>query len=84
MPLAFELSGRWGPLATRFFEMVEGIGASRKDYSEQRHSFWAGYWKRVISVGLQRDVAQSAMRLRDKLLDFKPPPFRAHLDDGLL
>ena len=44
MPIAFELLGRWGPLATRFFEMVKGIGASRKDYTEQRHSFWAGYW----------------------------------------
>ena len=84
MPIAFELSGRWGPCATRFFEMVKGIGATRKDYSGQRHSFWAGYWKRVISVGLQRDVAQSAMRLRDKLLAFKPPPFRAHLDLGRL
>ena len=71
-------------IATRFFELIKWIGASRKDCTEQRHSFWAGYWKRVISVGLQRDVAQSAMRLRDKLLDFKPPPFQAHLDLGRL
>ena len=26
MPLASELSGRCGPLATRFFELVKGIG----------------------------------------------------------
>lgn len=80
--IAFELLIRLGPLATTFFDMVKGVACSRKGHSTLRHSFWAGYWRRAISVGLQRDVAQSAMRIRDKLLDFKHPPMRAHLDLG--
>lgn len=38
--------------------------------------------KRVISVGLQRDVAQSALRICDKLVDYKHPSYRAPLDLG--
>ena len=60
------------------------IGRNRKgsDQTEQRQSFWAGYWEHVISVELQCDVAQSAIGLRDKMLDYKPPLYRAHLDIG--
>ena len=82
MPLAFELSGRWGPLATRFFDLVKDVGRARRGHTDQRHSFWAAFWKRVISVGLQRDVAQSALRIRDYLVDYKPPRCRAPDDLG--
>lgn len=73
MPIALELSGRWGPLATRFFELVKGVGRSRRGHADQRRFFWSSLGILVISVGLWCDVAQSALRLRDKVVDYKPP-----------
>lgn len=54
----------------------------------QRHSFWAGYWKRVILVGLIHDVAKSAFGIRDKLVDhetnLRPSRPRSIVHMGLL
>ena len=69
MPLAFELPGRWSPISLRFFEMIKRVALQMRDLQGQRHSFWAGFWRRAKSVGLQRDIARFALNIKDQLLD---------------
>lgn len=82
MPVALELPGRWGPSARRFFGQVKAIAVGKRDFSRQRHSLWAGFWKRAISIGFQRDLAQSALRIRSQLTPSSARMPRAHLDLG--
>ncbi len=76
MPLAFEMSGRWGVLTSKFFDMIKRIGRSRRGFAGQRYVYWAAFWRRSLSVGLQRDIAKSALRIRDQLVDYHPPASR--------
>ena len=73
MPLAFELAGRWGVLTSKFFDMVKRIGMTRRGLTGQRYIYWASFWRRCISVGLQRDIVKSALRIRDQLVKHTPP-----------
>ena len=73
MPLAFELAGRWGVLTSKFFDMVKRIGMTRRGLTGQRYIYWASFWRRCISVGLQRDIVKSALRIWDKLVKHTPP-----------
>ena len=72
MPLAFEMSGRWGSLSSKFFDLVKRTAVERRGYSGLRYQYWAGFWRRSISVGLLRDIAKSALRIRDQLVDHQP------------
>ena len=63
-PLAFELSGRWGPEATRVFELVKKRSRELNGLSPAMHGRFAGFWRRAIAVGLQRDIARNALRIK--------------------
>ena len=52
-------------ISQRFFEMIKRVGLQKRDLQGQRHSFWAGFWRRAISVGLQWDIARSALNIKD-------------------
>ena len=56
--LAFEMQGRFGPSSERYFAKVKAIALNKRELQEQRYSFWAGFWRRAISVGFQRDIAR--------------------------
>ena len=73
LPLAFELAGPWGVLTSKFFDMVNRIGMTRRGLTGQRYIYWASFWRRCISVGLQRDIVKSALRIRDQLVKHTPP-----------
>ena len=72
MPLALEMSGRWGSLPSKFFDLVKRTAVERRGYSGLRYQHWAGYWHRAISVGLLRDIAKSALRICDQLVIHQP------------
>ena len=60
--------------------MVKRIGMTRRGLTGQRYIYWASFWRRCISVGLQRDIVKSALRIRDQLVKHTPP---AHPSNGL-
>ena len=78
MPLAFEMQGRWGPSAERLFGMVKSIALEKRELQGLRHSFWAGFWRRTISVGFQRDIARSALNIQSQLLAVHDLPRRSY------
>ena len=78
LPLAFELSGRWGPEATRAFQLVKKRARELRGLPPAKHGRFAGFWRRAIAVGLQRDVAQSALRIKDGALQPSPPSRMHH------
>ena len=56
------------------------IGMTRRGLTGQRYIYWASFWRRCISVGLQRDIVKSALSRRDRLVKHTPP---AHPSYGM-
>ena len=77
MPLAFEMQGRWRPSAGRLFGMEKFIALEKRELQGQRHSFWAGFWRRTISVG-SREIARSALNIQSQLLEVHDLPRRSY------
>ena len=72
LALAFELSGRWGPEATRAFQLVKKRARELRGLPPAKHGRFAGFWRRALAVGFQRDIARSALRIRDGTLPRQP------------
>ena len=56
MPLAFEMQGRWGPTAERFFAKVKAMALNKRELQGQRHSFWAGFWRQATEKMESNDM----------------------------
>ena len=84
MPLAMELSGRWGPSAQRLFSLVSERARDLKGLKGGKYASFAGYWRRVIAVGFQRDIARSAIRIKNAALDTRHPSPKEAIDLGAL
>ena len=52
-----KLLGLHGASSPSAFATVKAIALNKRELQGQRHSFWAGFWRREISVGFQRDIA---------------------------
>ena len=72
------MQGRWGLCAERFFATVKAIALNKRELQGQRHSFWAEFWRRAISVGFQRDIARSALNIQSQLLEVQDLPRRSY------
>ena len=82
MPMAFELGGRWGPSASLLFDLVKKRSRELRGFSPAKHGRFVGHWQRVISVGFQRDIARSAIRVNNLRHDTLHPCRITHPDLG--
>ena len=82
MPMAFELGGRWGPSASLLFDLVKKRSRELRGFSPAKHGRFVGHWRRVISVGFQRDIARSAIRVNNLRHDTLHPCRVTHPDLG--
>ena len=65
--------------------MVKSIALEKLELQGLRHSFWAGFWRRTISVGFQRDIARSALNIQSQLLAVRSMIYHVdHIDDIFL
>ena len=63
--------GRRKPRAELFFAKVKAIALDKRELQGQRHSFWAVFWKRAISVYYQRDIARPELNIPSSFLRCK-------------
>ena len=71
-PALIALFPTFASIFRNFSAPVKRTGVERRGYSGLRYQYWASYWHRTISVGLLRDIAKSALRIRDQLVNHQP------------